>query len=66
MTEDYSAEAAQFACDGYAVLRGLCDQHFQAEPVHEGASRIVAPLFHPDATWLPDGARLVYPAGDIE
>lgn len=44
MTRDFSAEAAQFARDGYAIFRGFYDARNQIEPIREGARRIVEAL----------------------
>lgn len=44
MTRDYTAEAAQFARDGYAIFRGFYDRRTQIEPIRDGARRIVAAL----------------------
>ncbi len=44
MTRDHSAEAAQFARDGYAIFRGFYDRKAQVEPIREAARRIVEAL----------------------
>ena len=44
MTQTSSAEAQQFAQDGYAILRGFYDPTTMIDPIREGARRIVASL----------------------
>ncbi len=44
MTQKYSAEAAQFTRDGYAIIRGFYDRKTQIDPIRESARRIVAAL----------------------
>jgi hypothetical protein len=44
MTQTYAAEAEQFECEGYTVLRGFYDRKTMIEPIREGVRRIVADL----------------------
>jgi hypothetical protein len=46
MTEGYTAEAEQFARDGYVVLRGFYDRETIVEPIQEGIRQIVERVCH--------------------
>jgi hypothetical protein len=44
MTRSISLETAQFARDGYTIIRGFYDRETQIEPIREGIRRIVEAL----------------------